>query len=248
MSLEQSDNLPLVEHIKELRSRILRAVTALLLVFAALYPFSDLLFHLLSEPLRAALPDGASMIAIQVTSPFIVPLKLALVVAIFIAAPYLLFQAWAYVAPGLYRHERNRSWPLLLCSITLFYLGAAFAGFLVLPMVFSFLIGATPTGVMPMTDIASFLDFVLMMLPVFGLAFQVPIFTFVLVRSGFASAESLANKRPYVIVAAFIAGMLLTPPDIISQTMLALPVWLLYEVGLLAAKWLPNNAHLEAEA
>ncbi|TVP56504.1 MAG: twin-arginine translocase subunit TatC [Halomonadaceae bacterium] len=239
MSAENSGTLSLKEHIRELRNRLLRALLVLLLVFAALYPFANRLFLWLSAPLRAALPEGSSMIAIHVASPFVIPMKVALVAAFFVVAPYLLYQAWAFVAPGLYRHERRWSWPLLACSVVLFYLGAAFAGFLVLPLVFSFLLGATPAGVLPMTDISAFLDFVLMMLPVFAVAFQVPVFTFVLVRSGITSTEFLAGQRSYVIVGAFAVGMVLTPPDIISQTLLALPVWLLYEVGLLAARCIP---------
>lgn len=234
---QKNTSTPLVAHLLELRQRLIRSGMVLIAGFVVLYPFADNLFTWLAAPLRAVLPEGASMIAVQVAAPFLIPMKLALLAALFVTTPYLLHQAWSFVAPGLHRHERRIGWPLLACSTFLFYAGAAFAYFVVFPLTFAFFAASAPSGVLPMTDIGEYLDFVLLLLPAFSLAFQMPILTFIIVRSGIIELESLSNKRPYVIVAAFIAGMLLTPPDIISQTLLAVPVWLLYEVGLLAARF-----------
>lgn len=228
---------PIVAHLLELRTRLLRIVIVLLVAFLAIYPFSDLLYTWLSGPLRAVLPEGTSMIAIQVASPFLIPMKLAFMAAFFLCVPYILYQLWGFIAPGLYKHERNLVWPLLISSTLLFYLGAAFAYFVVFPLVFHFFAAVTPTGVAMMTDISEYLSFVLKLFFAFGAAFEVPIATILLVRSGITTREALAAKRPYVIVTAFVVGMLLTPPDMVSQVLLAVPVWLLFEIGLLLSGW-----------
>jgi sec-independent protein translocase protein TatC len=227
------DDRPLMAHLLELRNRLLRTVLAVLAVFIVLYVFSNPLYEWLSAPLQAVLPEGASMVAIAVASPFLIPMKLALVAAVFVCVPYILYQVWGFVAPGLYRHEKRLVWPLLVSSTMLFYLGGAFAYFVVFPLVFQFLTATTPVGVTMMTDISEYLDFVLAMFFAFGVAFEVPVATVLLVLTGAVSVESLREKRPYVVVGAFVIGMFLTPPDVISQILLALPMWLLFEVGLL---------------
>lgn len=232
---ETLEEQPLLSHLKEFRNRTLRAVGVILAAFLALYPFRDAIYAYLSGPLREVLPEGASMVAIKVASPFLIPMKLALVAAIFLTVPYLLYQIWAFVAPGLYRHERRLVWPVLISSTLLFYLGAAFAYFVVFPLAFRFFALVAPEGVSMMTDIGEYLSFVLTLFFAFGAAFQVPIATVLLVRTGVTTREALAAKRPYVVVGAFVVGMLLTPPDVLSQILLAIPVWLLYELGILLA-------------
>jgi sec-independent protein translocase protein TatC len=235
--------LPLIAHLVELRNRLLKAVLAILVAFLVLFPFANTLYSWLSEPLRAFLPAGTSMIATEVASPFFAPLKLTMVVAVFAAIPVVLYQMWSFIAPGLYRNEKRLAIPLLASSVLLFYLGAAFAYFVVFPLVFGFFTAAGPAEVQIMTDISSYLDFVLKMFFAFGLAFEIPIATVLLIMSGITTPEALAEKRPYVIVGCFVLGMLLTPPDLISQTLLAVPMWLLFEVGIvcgrLAAKRCP---------
>lgn len=231
-SPEGGDELPFVSHLIELRDRLLRVVLAVIVVFLALAPFANWLFSRLAGPLTRNLPTGSSMVAIDVASPFFTPFKLAMVVSVFIAMPYILYQLWAFVAPGLYQHERKRVVPLLVSSTLLFYLGAAFAYFVVFPLVFGFLTRTAPEGVEVMTDISRYLDFVLTMFFAFGVAFEVPVAVVLLVWTGVVSPQALKNKRPYIIVAAFVIGMLLTPPDIISQTLLAVPMWLLFEIGV----------------
>jgi len=233
---------PLISHLIELRDRLLRGVLAVLIIAACLLPFSNDLYHFLSEPLLRHLPETSTMIATEVASPFLIPFKLTLSVAILLAIPVLLFQLWAFIAPGLYDNERKLIFPLLLASTLLFFLGIIFAYFVVFPLVFGFLTQAAPEGVAVMTDIGSYLDFVLKLFFAFGIAFEVPIATLVLIWTGASSVESLKEKRPYIIVGAFVIGMILTPPDVISQTLLALPVWLLFELGLFCARWLPNKA------
>ncbi len=228
---------PFISHLIELRDRLLRIVLVVAGIFLVLMPFSNTLFSALSGPLTAHLPEGSSMIAIEVASPFLIPFKLTLVLAVFIAMPYLLYQIWAFIAPGLYRHERRLVMPLLASSTVLFYAGAAFAYFVVFPLVFAFFTSTAPDGVSVMTDISRYLDFVLTLFFAFGAAFEVPIVTVLLVWTGMATQDGLRSKRPYVIVAAFVAGMLLTPPDIISQTLLAVPVWLLFELGIVFSGW-----------
>ena len=228
---------PLIYHLIELRDRLLRVVLVVGVVFIALVPFSNTLFSVLSGPLMAHMPDDSSMIAIEVASPFLIPFKLTLFLALFISIPYVLYQLWSFVAPGLYKHERRLAVPLLVSSTVLFYAGAAFAYFVVFPLVFAFFTGTAPEGVAVMTDISRYLDFVLTLFFAFGAAFEVPVFTVLLVWTGMATQESLREKRPYIIVGAFVIGMLLTPPDIISQTLLAVPVWLLFELGVYFSGW-----------
>ncbi|XSG86026.1 MAG: twin-arginine translocase subunit TatC [Methylohalobius sp. ZOD2] len=227
---------PFIAHLIELRSRLLKIIAAVLVVFLGLAPFADQLYTYLAGPLLKYLPEQSSMIAIDVASPFLTPFKLALVAAIFATMPFSLYQIWVFVAPGLYRHEKRLLLPLLAASTVLFYAGAAFAYFVVLPLVFQFMTATAPLGVSVMTDISRYLDFVLTLFFAFGVAFEVPIATILLIWSGITTRKALAAKRPYVIVAAFVIGMLLTPPDVISQTLLAVPVWLLYELGLLFSR------------
>lgn len=238
---------PLLYHLIELRDRLLRVVLVVGVVFVALVPFSNTLFSLLSGPLMAHMPDDSSMIAIEVASPFLIPFKLTLFLALFISIPYVLYQIWAFVAPGLYKHERRLVYPLLVSSTVLFYAGAAFAYFVVFPLVFAFFTSTAPEGVAVMTDISRYLDFVLTLFFAFGAAFEVPIFTILLVWTGVATQASLREKRPYIIVGAFVLGMLLTPPDIISQTLLAVPVWLLFELGVYFSGWFIKQKENPAE-
>ena len=228
---------PLLYHLIELRNRLLRVVLVVAVVFVVLVPFSNTLFSLLSGPLLAHMPADSSMIAIEVASPFLIPFKLTLFLALFIAIPYVLYQLWSFVAPGLYRHERRLVVPLLVSSTVLFYAGAAFAYFVVFPLVFAFFTAAAPEGVSVMTDISRYLDFVLTLFFAFGAAFEVPVVTVLLIWTGMTTRDSLRQKRPYVIEGAFVIGMLLTPPDVISQTLLAVPVWLLFELGLYFSGW-----------
>lgn len=223
---------PFISHLVELRDRLLRIVLAVLVVFVVLMPFANRLFTYLAGPLTKVLPDDSSLIAIEVASPFLIPFKLALVSSIFIAMPFILYQVWAFIAPGLYRHERRLALPLVVSSSILFYAGAAFAYYVVFPLVFAFLTGIAPEGVEVMTDISKYLDFVLTLFFAFGFAFEIPVATFVLVWMGLTSPDALVAKRPYVIVGVFVIGMLLTPPDVVSQTLLALPMWLLFELGI----------------
>jgi sec-independent protein translocase protein TatC len=227
---------PLVQHLVELRDRLLRVVLVVVLIFLGLFAFANDLYTYLAEPLLRHMPEGTSMIATEVASPFLTPFKLTLVLSVFLAVPFILYQAWAFIAPGLYRTERRLVFPLLFSSTVLFYAGMAFAYYVVFPLVFGFLTGIAPEGVAVMTDISRYLDFVLKMFFAFGLAFEVPIATILIVWSGIATADSLAAKRPYIIVGVFIFGMLLTPPDVISQTLLAVPMWILFELGLLFSR------------
>lgn len=223
---------PFLVHLAELRQRLLRCVLCVLCVFMVLFWFARDLYTLFATPLLERLPGEATMIATQVASPFLVPIKLAGMLSLFVSIPYLLYQFWAFVAPGLYRGERRLVLPLLISSTLLFYLGCAFAYFIVMPILFAFLNAFVPEGVTIMTDIGQYLSFCMKIFLAFGAAFEVPVATVLAVRTGAVSAETLRNKRPVVIVAAFVAGMLLTPPDIVSQLLLALPMWLLFELGL----------------
>jgi sec-independent protein translocase protein TatC len=232
---------PFLSHLVELRDRLMRMVLAILVIFLGLFPFGNDIYVFVADPLMRVLPEGTSMIATQVASPFLTPFKLALVSAVFLAMPYLLHQFWGFIAPGLYQHEKKLALPLLASSVLLFYLGAAFAFWVVFPLVFAFLTSVAPEGVAVMTDITHYLDFVLMLFFAFGLAFEVPIATIVLVLAGATTPENLAAKRPYVIVGAFVIGMLLTPPDIISQTLLAMPMWVLFEVGLILSRFVVRD-------
>jgi sec-independent protein translocase protein TatC len=223
---------PFISHLIELRDRLIRALVAVLVVFVVLFPFANTIYTYVAHPLMAQLPSGSTMIATEVATPFLTPFRLALVAAVFVAMPYLLYQIWAFVAPGLYRHEKRLAVPLLVSSIVLFYVGVAFAYYVVFPLIFAFLIGTAPDGVAVMTDIAKYLDFVLALFFAFGMAFEIPVATVLVVAAGLVSPEQLAGKRPYVIVGVFVIGAFLTPPDVFSQTLLAVPMWLLFEVGV----------------
>ncbi len=226
----------LISHLLELRNRLLRSVIALLIVFIPFAFIANELYEFLAKPLMEQLPQGTTMIATEPHAPFFVPFKFAFAVAFAVTIPYLLYQMWAFVAPGLYRHEKRMVFPLLISSSALFYLGIAFSYFVVFPLIFKFFTGSAPEGVAVMTDINSYLSFVLKLFFAFGVAFEVPIATILLVKMGITTPDALAEKRPYIIISAFIVGMLLTPPDIFSQTMLAIPVWILFELGLLASR------------
>ncbi len=232
---EESKAGSLMSHLVELRDRVVRMVLAILIIFVGLFYWANDIYIYLAEPLTRHLPEGANMIAIDVASPFLTPFKLVLMLAVFLAMPVILYQCWAFVAPGLYANEKRLAAPLLVSSILLFYAGVAFAYYIVFPLVFGFFTRIGPEIVNISTDIGRYLDFVLALFFGFGLAFEVPIATIILVALGFTTPKKLAEKRPYVIVGAFIVGMLLTPPDIISQVLLALPMWVLFEAGLIAS-------------
>ena len=232
---------PFMSHLVELRDRLLRMVMAVALTLLVLFPFANDIYTFIAEPIRAQLPEGSTLIATHVTSPFMTPFKLALVAAVFVSMPYLLYQIWGFVAPGLYQHEKRFALPLLTASIILFYVGMAFAYYLVFPLVFAFFAATTPEGVAQMPDITFYLDFVLTIFFAFGVAFQIPIATILLVMTGITPVESLVDKRPYVIVGCFVVGMLLTPPDVISQTLLAVPMWLLYEAGIFFSRFFARS-------
>ncbi|MEY3018072.1 MAG: twin-arginine translocase subunit TatC [Pseudomonadota bacterium] len=240
---------PFVEHMLELRSRILRAIAAVLVVFVGLFSFANEIYTFVSEPLRRFLPEGSTMIATEVASPFLTPFKLTIVLSIFVAVPFLLYQVWAFIAPGLYKHEKRLAFPLLISSVVLFYAGMAFAYFVVFPMIFGFFTSVGPENVTVMTDINSYLDFILKLFFAFGIAFEVPVATVLLILTGATTADALAAKRPYIVVGCFVVGMLLTPPDVISQSLLAIPVWLLFEVGIFFGRFVKSrDTEDEAEA
>jgi len=227
---------PLVAHLKELRDRLLRSVLAILLVLIALMGFANDIYALLSQPLRALLPPGSGLIAIDVGSTFFAPFKLTMVVSVLICVPYLLYQIWGFIAPGMYKHEKKLAVPLLISSIFLFYAGMAFAYFVVFPVIFGFFSQTAPEGVAYTPDITKFLDMALKMLLSFGVTFEIPVATFLLVWSGATTVAALSAKRPYVIVGCFVIGALLSPPDVISQTLMALPMWFLFEAGIVASR------------
>ena len=224
--------MSLVAHLTELRDRLLRAVLAVLVGFIILFPFANEIYGFVSAPLRELMPEGSTMIATGVASPFLTPFKLSLVLAIFMAIPVILYQVWGFVAPGLYQKEKRIALPLLASSVLLFYAGAAFAYFVVFPLIFAFFTSVGPDSVQVMTDINSYLDFVLKLFLAFGIAFEMPIAAVILIWTGVTSPGALAKKRPYIIVGCFVFGMLLTPPDVISQSLLAIPMWLLFELGV----------------
>ena len=228
----------LLSHLIELRDRLLRGVLAILIVFICLVPFANPLYEFLASPLMNALPEGNSMISTEPHGPFFVPFKFAFAAAVAIVVPYLLYQMWAFVAPGLYRNEKRLIMPLIISSSFLFYLGITFAYFVVFPIIFTFFANVAPEGVAVMTDINAYLSFAIKLFFAFGFAFEVPIATILMIYMGATSVESLRKKRPYIIVCAFIVGMLLTPPDVFSQTLLALPVWLLFEAGLVCSRFM----------
>lgn len=235
MSVEESQ--PLISHLVELRNRLLRCVICVLIAFLALVYFANDIYHIVSAPLLNVLPKGASMIATNVATPFFTPIKLTAITAVFVSVPFLLYQIWAFVAPALYQHEKRLVYPLLLSSTVLFYAGVAFAYYVVFPLAFSFLTSTAPEGVTIATDISSYLDFVLTIFLAFGVCFEVPVAIILLCWTGVTNVQDLKEKRPYIIVAAFVIGMLLTPPDVFSQTLLAIPMCLLFEVGLFFARF-----------
>lgn len=232
----------LISHLVELRERLLKAVAAVMLVLVALIPFANKLYGWLALPLIKHLPQGGSMIATEVASPFLTPLKLTFFVALFIAIPVVLYQLWAFVAPGLYRNEKRLAVPILISSVLLFYIGCAFAYFLVLPAVFTFLTAVAPAGVAVTPDIGHYLSFVLTLFLAFGLCFEVPVVLVILAALGIVTPDQLAGGRRYAVVGAFVIAAVLTPPDVLSQTMLAVPMCLLYEIGILGARMLARDA------
>lgn len=235
MSVEESQ--PLITHLIELRNRLLKAVICVLVVFVLLVYWANDIYSLLASPLTERLPEGATMIATNVATPFFTPIKLTIIVSVFLSVPFILYQLWAFVAPALYKQEKRLVYPLLVSSTLLFYIGVAFAYYIVFPLVFGFLTSTAPEGVTMATDISSYLDFVLTIFLAFGVCFEVPVAIILLCWTGITTPEDLRAKRPYIIVAAFIIGMLLTPPDVFSQTLLAVPMWLLFEVGTLVARF-----------
>lgn len=239
----------LISHLIELRQRLVKATLGILVVFLCLVPFAQEIFEMISAPLREALPEGSTMIVTGIATPFLTPFKTTLFVALFLAMPIVLYQIWRFVAPGLYRKERRFAIPLLASSIVLFYTGVAFAYFVVFRLVFVFFISVTPESVTNMPDINEYLSFALTIFFAFGIAFEVPIATFMLIWSGLVSIKTLAGGRPYIFLGAFVIGMFLTPPDVISQTLLALPMYALYETGLVMARlMLPEKVAAEQAA
>ncbi|MEH6442839.1 MAG: twin-arginine translocase subunit TatC [Oceanospirillaceae bacterium] len=245
MSEQQSNNeeqeLTLTSHLVELRQRLIRAILTILAIFLCLFYFANDIYTIISEPLTALLPEGTTMIATDVTSPFFAPFKLTIVLALFLSMPFILHQSWSFISPGLYSHERRLAIPLLISSIVLFYSGLAFAYFIVFPLLFGFFTSVGPENVAIMTDIGSYLNFVLKLFFAFGVVFEIPIATMLIIWSGITTAEALKSKRPFIIVGCFFVGMLLTPPDMISQSLLAVPMWLLFEVGILMSKVLKKT-------
>lgn len=243
---EVDQEQPFISHLLELRTRIIRMLLGVLAVFAVLVPFANPLYETFAGPILGNIPG--EMIATDPISPFLTPLKLTLVLSLFIAMPWVLYQVWAFVAPGLYRHEKRLAMPLLISSVFLFYLGMAFAYFVILPIFFAFIVATAPEGVAVMTDINLYLNFVLTIFFAFGVAFEVPVATILLILIGATTPDALAEKRPYIIVGAFVVGMLLTPPDVISQTLLAIPMWLLFEVGVFFSRFMLRRRHEAAAA
>lgn len=228
----------LISHLLELRERLLRSTIAVIIAFLPLAYFSNQLFTLVAQPLIDRLPEGTSLIATNVAAPFMAPLKLSLIAAVFVAMPYVLYQVWAFVAPGLYRHERRFALPLFLSSVVLFYVGVAFAYFIVFPLMFAFLTSTTPVGVKMMTDISSYLDFVLLLFFAFGVAFEVPVAVVLLAATGLVKIDALRRQRGYVLIGIFVIAAILTPPDAVSQCFMAVPMYLLYEAGIVFAQFL----------
>ena len=247
MSLFMDGTETFISHLIELRDRLLRAAIAWIVLFVVLFPFANDLYTILAAPMLAKLPQGGQMIATEVVTPFFVPIKVAMMTAFLGALPVILYQVWSFVAPGLYAHEKKFILPLVVVSLALFAMGMAFAYFLVFPVVFGFIIGIAPEGVAVMTDINKYLDFVITLFLAFGLTFEVPIVVIALALMGMVEIAKFREARPYVIVGAFVIAAIVTPPDVISQFMLALPLWLLYEVGILVAAWLVRNRPATSE-
>lgn len=245
---ETDKEQPLIAHLIELRTCLLRVVICISVILLLLLPFANQIYNFIATPLIAKLPAGSSMIATEVASPFFAPFKLTLFCAVFISIPYILYQIWSFIAPGLYSNEKKLAYPILFSSVLLFYAGTIFAYYVVFPVLFAFLTSTAPAGIQIMTDINHYLNFILKLFFAFGISFEIPIATFLLVRTGFVSVEKLAENRPYIILMAFVAGMLLTPPDVISQILLAVPIWLLFESGLIISRlWATKKESPEHE-
>jgi len=242
MSDPEDSQESFLSHLIELRTRLMRSIIAVIVVLLVLFPFAKDIYELLAQPLLRVLPHGSSMIATDVTGTFLVPLKVTLMAAFLIALPYVLWQAWAFVAPGLYQHEKRLVLPVLVSSCLFFLFGMSFAYFFVFPVAFGFFAGYAPAGVQMMTDIDKYLSFVMTMFIAFGVTFETPVIVVVLVRMKVVSLEKLKSLRPYVIVGAFVVGAVFTPPDVVSQSMLAVPLWLLFELGLLLARFVSTTA------
>jgi sec-independent protein translocase protein TatC len=236
-----------MSHLIELRDRLLRCVVVLLVVFLCLFPWAKELYAFLAQPMLASLPRGGQLIATEVTAPFFVPVKVTMMAAFLVSLPWILYQVWAFVAPGLYAHEKRLVAPLVITSTLLFVCGMAFAYYLVFPVVFHFMVSVAPEGVAVMTDIGKYLDFVLTLFLAFGVTFEVPVAVVILVKMGLVTVAKLKEIRPYVIVGAFVIGAIFTPPDVVSQVMLAVPLWILYEVGILVSQWLVKGTPAESE-
>lgn len=236
---------PFIEHLIELRDRLLKTLLVVVAIFACMAPFANEIYDFVADPLQVRLTEGAGMIATEVTSPFLTPFKTTFVLAFFTAIPFVLFQFWAFIAPGLYKHEKRLIVPLMVSSVLLFYAGMAFAYYVVFPLIFDFFISSADADIKVMPDIRMYLDLALKLFFAFGFAFEIPIATIVLIWSGAVTAEGLAKKRPYIIVACFAIGMLLTPPDVISQTLLAVPMWLLFEIGVFFGRWIKRRQREE---
>lgn len=241
------DTQPLISHLIELRKRLLNCIIAVLVIFLALVYFSNDIYQLVAEPLIKQMPSGASMIATDVASPFLTPIKLTIIVSVFLAVPFILYQIWAFIAPALYQHERRLVMPLLFSSSMLFYIGVAFAYFVVFPMAFGFFAKTAPHGVTIATDITNYLDFVMTLFMAFGVAFEVPVAIVLLCWTGITTPEQLRQKRPYMLVGAFVVGMLLTPPDVFSQTLLAIPMYALFEVGVFCSRFYIGKGRQERD-
>jgi sec-independent protein translocase protein TatC len=237
MSSAQVKDDSFISHLIELRDRLVRSALAIVIVFVCLFPWAKDIYSLLAKPLLAAMPQGGHLIATEVTAPFFVPVKVTMLTAFVIALPWVLYQAWSFVAPGLYEHEKRLGIPIIVSGVVLFLVGMAFAYFVVFPVVFGAIIGFTPAGVEVATDIGKYVDFVLTMFMAFGLTFEVPVVVVLMVKLGWVSIDKLTEIRPYVIVGSFVIGAIFTPPDILSQTMLAIPLWVLYEAGILVARF-----------
>lgn len=241
------ESQPLISHLVELRNRLLRSIVCVLIVFLCLVYFANDIYLVISEPLVNELPNGATMIATNIISPFFTPIKLTIITALFISVPYILYQVWAFVAPALYKHEKRLIYPLMISSTLLFYIGVAFAYYVVFPLVFGFLTKTAPESVAIATDMNSYLDFVLTLFLAFGICFEVPVAIILLCWTGVVTPQDLRSKRPYILVIAFVVGMLLTPPDIFSQTLLAVPMYLLFELGVFLARFYQPKEREEEE-
>jgi sec-independent protein translocase protein TatC len=241
------DTQPLITHLIELRKRLLNSILAVLVIFLALVYFANDIYQIVSAPLIKQMPIGSTMIATDVASPFFTPIKLTIYVSVFLSAPVILYQIWAFIAPALYKHERRLVTPLLISSSLLFYMGIAFAYFVVFPLAFGFLTKTAPVGVVMSTDISKYLDFVMTLFMAFGVAFEVPVAIILLCWMGVTTPEALKQKRPYIFVGAFVVGMLLTPPDVFSQTLLAIPMYCLFEVGVFFSRYYVGKGRRDME-